>query len=70
MNLKVNARPGISPKNLRKRHSVNIAVRPAEPVVALTIDMNPLSIHLGRAPLAALVLSAIDPLSAGEVGGA
>ena len=65
--------PSIGPnktlKNICQRHSVNIAVSPTEAVVTLPINMNTLAIHLGGAPLAALVLPPVDPLCAGDVGG-
>ena len=65
--------PSIGPnktlKNLCQRHCVNIAVSPTEAIVTLPINMNTLAIHLGGAPLAALVLPPVDPLCAGDVGG-
>ena len=64
------AAPGICAKNLLNQIHREVAVSPTEAVVALTVDMNPLGIHLGRAPLAARILSSIGPLRAGLVDGA
>ena len=44
------------------------AVGAAEAVLPLAVDVEPGAVHLGAAPLGALVAAPVDPLGTGDVG--